>query len=453
MVKTVNPATGEVLREYAFDKSSAIEAILTASSAAFFDWSRVALNERLKCVEQFELALKSSRESLARSMTLEMGKPIKQSLSEIDKCVASCAILRENYPQWRAEREYSTALGHSVHCAPLGSILGIMPWNFPLWQVVRYAIPALLGGNTILLKHAPNTWGSSQLITELFQSSFPKNVFAQLLVDVPMIEKIIADARVRGVSLTGSTRAGRSVGELCGRYLKKFVLELGGSDAYLVFEDADVNRAAQICAEARLVNNGQSCVAAKRFIVHKNKLDEFTTQITAHLAKKRVGDPMQESTDIGPLARLDLRDGLAQQVSDSLKSGARAVLGGSISSGKGFFYPPTVLTQVKSGQKAFDEELFGPVAAVIEADSDKEAIRLANQSAYGLGGAIFSRDIERAKRIALKDFDTGMVFINDFVRSDALVPFGGVKDSGIGRELGREGAFEFINFKLLMARH
>ncbi len=450
MVQTINPATGEILKEYPFKGGDWLEKAVAASSAAHREWSLTTLTVRIGCVQRFEKALREERDGLARLMTLEMGKPLRQSLSEIDKCILSCQVLRENYPVWLKAHQYSTQAGHSVHCVSLGPLLGVMPWNFPLWQVVRFAIPALLGGNTILLKHAPNTWGSAEKIENLFAAAFPENVFINLQVDVPWVEKIIADSRVRGVSLTGSMRAGRAVGELCGRHLKKFVLELGGSDAYVVFEDADVDRAAAMCVEARMVNGGQSCVAAKRFIVHRRLVERFTEKMIALMAKKKMGDPMLPDTDLGPMARADLRDGLAKQVVDSVAAGAKKALGGESFPGAGFYYPPSVLVSVLPGQPAFDEELFGPVAAVIEASSDREALKLANQSHYGLGGAIFSRDPERAKAIAVDEFEAGMVFVNDTVKSDALVPFGGIKDSGIGRELGREGSFEFVNSKLVM---
>lgn len=450
MVRTINPTTGEVLREFQLRGADWLEKSLEASRMAFSVWSRQDLSHRLGAVEKFAVALAGEKEPLARLMTLEMGKPLKQSLAEIDKCILSCRVLIENYPNWLKEREYALALtGHSVHLAPLGPLLGIMPWNFPLWQVVRFAIPALLNGNTILLKHAPNTWGSAEKIEEIFKAAFPEGVFANLPIDVNLVAGMIADSRVRGVSLTGSTRAGRSVGELCGRHIKKFVLELGGSDAYVVLEDADLDQAVQICTEARLVNNGQSCVAAKRFIVHKTHAEAFANKMAALMEKKTVGDPLKMETDIGPLARLDLRDGLAEQVERSLKSGAYIVLGAEVPEGPGYFYPPSVLAKVEPGQAAFDEELFGPVAAVIAASGDREAIHLANQSEYGLGGALFTRDLERAKALAVNEFEAGMVFINDSVKSDALVPFGGIKDSGIGRELGREGVFEFVNTKLI----
>ncbi len=449
MVVTINPATGEEIKKYEFKSGDWLERAVERAANAQKDWQHRTFTERVGAVQRFERSLREEREGLARMMSLEMGKPLKQSFAEIDKSIHSCQVLRELYPQWMNDHQYSSPLGHSVHLVPLGVILGIMPWNFPLWQVVRFAIPTLLGGNSVLLKHAPNTWGSAEKIEEIFASAFPENVFINLQIDVPMIERLIADPRIRGASLTGSRRAGSSVAELCGRFLKKCVLELGGSDAYVIFEDADLDHAVEVCAASRLQNAGQSCVAAKRFIVHKSLLENFTDKMIAEMAKRKMGDPMDLETDLGPLARADLRQTLREQVESALQSGARLMSGGKIPEGPGYYYPPTVLVNVNPGQAAFDEELFGPVAAIIEAPNNREALRLANLSRYGLGGAIFSRDVERAKDLAINEFEAGMVFINDYVRSDAMVPFGGIKDSGIGRELGREGCFEFMNIKLI----
>jgi succinate-semialdehyde dehydrogenase/glutarate-semialdehyde dehydrogenase len=389
---------------------------------------------------------------MAEKMTQEMGKLLKEATGEVDKCVASCKFIREHFEQWKSERESDLHNGFSVHLQPLGPLVGIMPWNFPLWQVVRFAVPAILCGNTILLKHAPSTWGVAELIEDLFRQSLPDSVYLNLQVDVDAIEPLIADRRVQGVSLTGSVRAGRSVGRAAGEHLKKCVLELGGSDAYVILEDADVETAAKTCATSRLINAGQSCVSAKRFIVTKKNAAAFTEVFRAELAKANWGDPMKASTTLAPLARKDLRDGLADQVQRSIKAGAKVALGGSAPKQPGFFYEATVLTDVQPGQPAFDEELFGPVGAVITATDDKQAMALANRSPYGLGGAVFSRDVEKAKRLAIQELECGMAFVNDFVKSDAQVPFGGIKDSGVGRELGREGCFEFSNVKTVFAK-
>jgi succinate-semialdehyde dehydrogenase/glutarate-semialdehyde dehydrogenase len=384
-------------------------------------------------------------------ITSEMGKVRKDAVAEVVKCVASCKSLRENFPKWKSERDYSLSSGYSVHHEPLGVLLGIMPWNFPLWQVVRFAIPALMCGNTILLKHAPSTWGTAEFLGDLFKQAFPEGAYVNLKIDVPVAGRLIADTRVRGVSLTGSRGAGSSVGEIAGKHLKKCVLELGGSDAYVVLDDADLDLAADVCAKGRMVNAGQSCVAAKRFIVTKKNANEFTERFRAKLADVKWGDPELPSSQIGPMARKDLRDQLAEQVKASVAKGARVALGGEVPKQSAYYYPPSLLTQVQPGQVAFDEELFGPVAALIEADDEAQAFRLANMSRYGLGGAVFSKDVERAKRAAIREMEAGMVFVNDFVKSDAMVPFGGVKDSGIGRELGREGVFEFTNTNLVKA--
>ncbi|MGE4130505.1 MAG: NAD-dependent succinate-semialdehyde dehydrogenase [Bdellovibrionales bacterium] len=450
MIRTINPTTGEVLEEYSFQDQAQVEKQLEQGHLVFQDWSRQTLTRKLGALQRFEAVLRGEREALARSMTLEMGKPIRQSLAEVDKCVLSCTRLREEFPQWIKSREYHTSKGHHVHYTPLGVLLGVMPWNFPVWQVVRFAVPALLNGNVILLKHAPSTWGTARLIEKAFQESFPEDIYQRLEIDVPQIEPIVADPRVRGVSLTGSKRAGSALASIAGKYIKKTVLELGGSDAYLILEDADVELAVEKCTEARLQNTGQSCIAAKRFIIHKRHYTTFIEKFAVRMGRARVGDPLNENTDVGPMARLDLREELDRQVKKSVATGSKIVIGGEVASGPGCFYPPTILKDVRPGQVAFDEELFGPVAACVEAHSDREALQLANESKYGLGGAIFSRDVDRARQLAVEEFDTGMVGINDMVRSDVMAPFGGVKDSGLGRELGIEGCFEFCNVKTVI---
>ncbi|NJL23904.1 MAG: aldehyde dehydrogenase family protein [Calothrix sp. SM1_5_4] len=453
-VQLVNPADESVLGVYEFDSDAEVEAALDQGEEAFHHWRRLGLETRLDCVRTFERALSSARLSLAERITLEMGKVHKESLAEVDKSISACAALRENFPAWKSDREYTLPSGHSVTHSPLGIVLGIMPWNFPVWQVVRFAIPALLCGNAILLKHAPNTWGVAEFLADLFRQAFPFAVYRNLKVDVSVVSGLLADDRVRGVSLTGSTRAGRSVAELAGRHLKKCVLELGGNDAYVILDDADLDMAAEVCVSSRLLNAGQSCVAAKRFIVTAKNKDRFVDLMRERLAMVRFGHPADPGSRIGPLARKDLREALHDQVRRSLASGAELLLGGEIPHDRpGFYYPPSLLAEVRPGQAAFDEELFGPVAAVIEAVDEADAIRLANRSVYGLGGAIFSRDVERARHLAEAEFDAGMVFINDLVRSEASVPFGGTKDSGLGRELGREGVLEFTNIKLIYARN
>jgi succinate-semialdehyde dehydrogenase/glutarate-semialdehyde dehydrogenase len=451
-VQTINPATEEILQEFKFQSDQEIEECVAAGAEAFEHWRKVPVATRLECVRVFAEGLRAGRQELGELMTNEMGKPIKDSLAEIDKCIASSLYLRENWPQWLKAKEYDIGNGYGVRYAPMGPLIGIMPWNFPLWQVVRFAVPALMAGNSILLKHAPNTWGSAEYMAEIFRQAFPDGVYQNLRVDVPVVDRLIADPRIRGVSLTGSRRAGMSVGRAAGGHLKKCVLELGGSDAYVVLDDADVALSAEVCAKSRLLNAGQSCVSAKRFIVTKKNIGEFTELMTANMAAVEGGNPLDTGTLMGPLARRDLRDQLHEQVERSLRGGAKAALGAELPSGKGYFYPSSVLTGVKPGVAAFDEELFGPVAAIVEARDESEAFKLANRSNYGLGGAIFSRDVERARELAHHELETGMIAINDFVRSDASAPFGGVKDSGLGRELGREGSFEFMEVKTIFVK-
>lgn len=451
-VQTINPASENVLQEFSFQSDQETEENIQASREAFERWRRVPLATRLDCIRVFAKGLRSARQELGELMSNEMGKPIKDSLAEIDKSASSSLFLREHWPEWLKAKEYDIGNGYGVRYAPMGPLLGIMPWNFPLWQVVRFAVPALIGGNSILIKHAPNTWGSAEYMAEIFRQAFPDSVYQNLRVDVPVIGQLIKDSRVRGVSLTGSRRAGVEVGRHAGENLKKCVLELGGSDAYVVLDDADVAMSAQVCAQSRLLNAGQSCVSAKRFIVTKKNVSEFTHCLTENLMRVKGGDPLDMSTVMGPMARKDLRLQLHEQVQRSVKSGAKIVLGAELPSGKGFYYPASVLANVKPGQAAFDEELFGPVAAIIEARDEFEAMQLANRSNYGLGGAIFSKDVERARELAHHEFDTGMIAINDFVRSDVSAPFGGVKDSGLGRELGREGSFEFMEVKTIFSK-
>lgn len=451
-VKLINPATGELIGEMQMQSDVEVESAIGGSTEAFGHWRKTGLDVRLQCVRDFAEAVHGSRVELAEAMTREMGKTLKESLAESDKCAASCKTLADEFPRWLEHAEYKTSAGHSVTRQPLGPLLGIMPWNFPLWQVVRFAVPAILCGNSILLKHAPNTWGSAEFIEGLFRRAFPDQLYINLRVGVETAGKVIADMRVRGVSLTGSRAAGMSVGAQAGAALKKCVLELGGSDAYVVLDDADVEQAAAVCAQSRLLNAGQSCVSAKRFIVTKKNVSVFTESMREKLAAQKFGDPTLSGTDFGPMARQDLRAQLHGQVERSVKSGARLTLGGTIPDTKGFFYPASLLAGVEPGQAAFDEELFGPVAAVITAKDEADAFRLANRSRYGLGGAVFSRDVERAKALATSEMEAGMVFINDFVKSDTLFPFGGVKDSGLGRELGHDGCLEFTNIKTVYAK-
>jgi succinate-semialdehyde dehydrogenase/glutarate-semialdehyde dehydrogenase len=390
---------------------------------------------------------------LARFATDEMGKPVTQALAEVEKCAGAVDFYAEHGARFLADEVPPEApAGRAfVTYQPLGVVLAIMPWNFPYWQAFRAAAPALLAGNVLLLKHASNTTGCALAIEQVFRrAGLPAGVFQTLPVGSAHLDPVIRDPRVRGVTLTGSTEAGRKVAAAAGAALKKTVLELGGSDPYVVLADADLEPAAEICAAARLINSGQSCIAAKRFIVVARVRKKFEALFVERMAARRVGDPRVTATDVGPLAREDLRAELHAQVRRSLRCGARLLLGGRLPSGPGCYYPPTVLADVRPGMPAFDEELFGPVAAIVEAKDEADAIRLANDTPFGLGAAVFTRNRRRGERIARGQLDAGLAFVNDFVRSQPALPFGGVKDSGFGRELSVAGIREFVNIKTVV---
>jgi len=384
-------------------------------------------------------------------MAQEVGKPITAGRAEVQKSAWVVEYYAEHAERFLAPEPIETGAGRSyVSYEALGPILGIMPWNFPFWQVFRFAAPTLMAGNTGLLKHAPNVCGCAAAIEELMvDAGFPVGVFPSLFADLEQTHRVIADRRIRAVSLTGSVRAGSAVAEAAGRALKKVVLELGGSDPYLVLSDADLSLAADACAKSRLVNSGQSCIAAKRVLVVREHFEAFCEAFEERMSAAKVGDPMDPATEVGPMARVDLRDNLHGQIEASLAAGARARIGGACPVGAGAWYPVTILDGVRPGMPAFEEELFGPAAAVVAVEDEKEAIALANQNRYGLGGAVFTRDEARGEEIARRELEVGAAFVNDFVRSDPRLPFGGVGDSGYGRELGPHGIREFTNVKVV----
>lgn len=450
LVRLINPANEEIMGEFHFAPASETERRIALAYQSAAKWRKTDLNRRLAWASELAKAMVAEKEVLATAITLEMGKPIAEAQSEVAKCIATVQKLDVLYPEWLSIYAQKVE-GFDLTVNPLGVILGIMPWNFPLWQVIRFAVPTILGGNVVLLKHAPNVWGLAHRIEALFRKTSDLALYQGMFIDLAPVADVIGDSRVRGVSLTGSKRAGQSVAELAGRHLKKCVLELGGSDAYLVLKDADVGMAAETCVRARLLNCGQSCISPKRLIVDKSVVNEFRGAVLNEMRKYETGNPIEKSARMGPMARSDLRVQLHSQVQRSVKAGAKLETGGNLNGDKGFFYPPTLLTQVRAGQSAFDEELFGPVVTVIEAENEEQMIELANGSPYGLGGAVFSKDVERAYKIAEIEMDAGMVAINDFLRSDVHMNFGGVKDSGFGRELGPQGSFEFINLKAIQA--
>lgn len=448
-MKSVNPATGQLIKEYDSITDEQASAIVDAAHIAFLDWRKSDFANRSALMMKVAQVLKKNKEKYARMMTEEMGKVLKESVAEVEKCAWVCEYYADHAKAFLTDESVQTDASSSfISYQPIGAVLAVMPWNFPLWQVFRFAAPALMAGNVGLLKHASNVCGSALIIEDVFkEAGFPENTFRTLLIKSDQVADIIEHQYVRAVTLTGSTNAGRAVASKAGECLKKSVLELGGSDAYLILKDADLELAAQSCATSRLINAGQSCIAAKRFIVVEDVYDEFLKLFTEQMKARKIGDPMSDDTDIGPQSSEKLRDELHDQVQQSIERGASCILGGEIPEGKGSFYPATILTDVKEGMPAYDEELFGPVASVIKVKDEEQAIEVANSSSFGLGGAVFTDDIERGTDIARNRIDSGTCMVNDFTKSDPRLPFGGVKNSGYGRELTYFGIREFVNIK------
>jgi len=449
---TIDPTTEKKLEKYKLLNWPRVQKAKLAAFQEQKKWRELPAHQRTQLLLGLAKFLRASSESAAQLMAHEMGKPLSQGRSEIEKCAVTCEYYAKNYDRL-TQAQVSFGEGNSdkekimVVYRPLGVIFGIMPWNFPFWQVIRFAVPTLALGNTVIVKHALNTSGCAILLEEIFnRAGFPPGVYQNLLMDHPTAEKLLLDSQVSGVSLTGSTRAGIEVATIAARTLKKCVFELGGSDAYVVLKDANLEQAIEICGKSRLINSGQSCVAAKRFIVEKSVVKSFTEGLVEFFKKQTVGNPLEEAVTVGPLARKDLKQLLLKQVARSQKKGAKTIYKGEVPK-KGFFYPCTILTRVTPGMPAFDEELFGPVAAIIEAKDAMHALELSNQSIYGLGGAIFSENVEKAELLATRDFEAGNVFVNDNVKSMPPYPFGGIKFSGYGRELGETGIHEFANIK------
>lgn len=415
----------------------------------FRQWTHVPFAERAARMRRAASILLERATSYATSMAREMGKPIRHGREEVEKCAKVCDYYAENAETFLSNRLVNTEASQSyVSFQPLGVILAVMPWNYPMWQVFRFAAPALMAGNAGLLKHASNVPASAAAIEEVFRDAgFPEGLFSALYLNGPDAAELIDHKAIAAVTLTGSTGAGRAIGSQAGKALKKVVLELGGSDPYVILEDADLNLAAQVCAASRLNNTGQSCISAKRFIVVKELRERFEAAMVAQMQAVRMGDPMLEETEFGPMARIDLRDELHKQVLASVEGGARLLLGGEVPDRPGAWYPPTVLTDVGPGTPAYEDELFGPVAAIIEAKDEEDAINRANDTAFGLGAAVFTKDLARGANIAETRLEAGNCFVNAMVRSDPRLPFGGVKLSGHGRELSSFGIHEFVNIK------
>jgi succinate-semialdehyde dehydrogenase / glutarate-semialdehyde dehydrogenase len=451
---SINPTTGEPVAEYPETTEAELEAALASARQAFPLWIALGFRARGDVLRRAATSLRTRREALARLMAIEMGKPLAQGRAEADKCAWVLEHYAEHADSMLADEDVATDATRSfVTFRPLGAILAVMPWNFPLWQVYRFAAPALMAGNVALLKHASNVSGCALAIEQIFRGAgTPEGVFRTLILPSRRMAGVIDSADIAAVTLTGSTPAGRAVASAAGAALKKTVLELGGSDPYVILEDADLEGAAETCAAARLINGGQSCIAAKRFVVVDSVRPAFETLLVERMRARRMGNPLDEATEVGPQARADLRDELHAQVLGSIRLGARLLLGGHVPPRPGAFYPPTVLAGVRKGMPVFDEETFGPVAAIVPVRDEDEAVEAANDSRFGLGAAVFTRDVARGERLAAERIQAGSCFVNASVRSDPRLPFGGIKDSGYGRELSAFGIREFVNVKTVYIR-
>lgn len=452
MLTSTNPATGEDIAAYEEHTPDEVERIITESHEAHRRWRRVPFEERAAVLRATADRIDARLDELADLMAAEMGKPLAAGRSEAEKCAWVCRYYADHGADQLADEPVEADRQRSyIHHEPLGVVLAVMPWNFPLWQVFRFAAPGLMAGNAGLLKHASNVTGCSLAIEDLFrEGGAPEGLFRSLKVPGKRVASVLENPLVRAATLTGSVPAGASVAETAGRLLKKTVLELGGSDPYVVLEDADVAAAAKTCATSRLINSGQSCIAAKRFIVVDAVHDEFLEAFVAEMRAAVMGDPRDDDTTVGPQAQVSLRDELHDQVQRTIEQGAELLLGGEIPDREGAWYPPTVLAGVTTDMVAAQEETFGPVAAVIRVADEAEAIQVANDSSFGLGAAVFTADLERGERIAAEELAAGCCFVNDFVASDPRLPFGGIKDSGYGRELSHLGIREFTNQKTVV---
>jgi succinate-semialdehyde dehydrogenase/glutarate-semialdehyde dehydrogenase len=452
---TTNPATGEPGRSYAPHDLQQALSLAKNAHVAQQEWRSTSFEERSRVMKKAASLLRSRRDTLAALMTEEMGKTVDEGRAEIDKCAGHCDFFAEEASVFLARENIDIGGPQAfVTYNPLGVVLAIMPWNFPFWQAIRFAAPALMAGNGAILKHASNVPGCALAIEEIFRDAgFPDALFRTVLLPSSEIERLIESDDIAAVTLTGSVAAGRAVAAAAGKALKKTVLELGGSDAYLVLADADVEAAAKVAAAARMVNGGQSCIAGKRFIVVPQIREAFERAFVEAMRVYEMGDPAREGTKLGPMQSTHARDEIHAQVEKSVQGGARILLGGEVPDRRGAYYPATVLTNVKPGQPAHDDEVFGPVAAIIEARDEEDAIRIANASEFGLGSGVLTRDLARGEAIAAERLEAGLSFVNANVKSDPRLPFGGVKHSGYGRECGRFGIHEFVNVKTVVVQH
>ncbi len=453
-MKTINPATGKLIKEYSEMSSLEVTRIIENANKAQGLWKQKSFGQRSVNLHKIAELLNERKEELGNLMTEEMGKPTSEAVGEIEKCAWVCEYYAEKAENFLANDSVETEASKSyVTFNPLGTVLSIMPWNFPFWQLFRFAAPALMAGNAVILSHSENVTGSALEIEKLIRDAgISKDLFRTILVESENMKPIIQHKGIAAVTLTGSTRAGKIVASQAGEALKKTVLELGGSDPSIILADADIKASAESCVTSRLLNSGQSCIAAKRFVIVEEVYDEFVSEFKKLIESKKLGDPFVDGTDVGPMARKDLRDGLHEQVQKSIKKGAKATIGGEKPGAAGAFYPVTMLENVQKGMPAYDEELFGPVASMIKVKDEQEAIKVANDSIYGLGASIYSADVEKAEKIAAEQLEAGCCFVNEFVKSDPRLPFGGIKNSGYGRELGLYGIREFVNIKTVYVK-
>ena len=451
---SINPANNKKINSYEEISKDSINQIIDSSFNTFLEWRNKSFSYRAKKMRHLAELLKQKKDLLGLLMTKEMGKPIKQSIAEAEKCAWVCEYYADNAEKFLSQKEIPTGSTKSfISFQPIGIVLAIMPWNFPFWQVFRFASPALMAGNVGILKHASNVQGCAIEIEKLFlEAGFPKFAFSNLVIGSKKVSNVIKNSKISAVTLTGSTPAGKSVASLAGSLLKKTVLELGGNDPYVILEDADLDNAVKSCIAGRMLNAGQSCIAAKRFIVVQSCLKEFIDKVHNEIKKMKMGDPINPDINIGPMVNNIARDELHQQVLISIEKGTKLLFGGKIPQLDGAFYPPTLLVNVEPGMPAFDDELFGPVAVVISAKDQSHAIELANKTNFGLGAAIFTRDLDKGENIATKELEAGSCFVNDFVKSDPRLPFGGIKESGYGRELSEFGIQEFVNIKSVVVQ-
>lgn len=452
-IQTLNPATGEIEKIFVEYTTEEVDSIIEKVNEDFIAWRNVDYLKRAVPMKKAAFILRDNKKEFGKILTMEMGKTLAQAIAEVEKCSLVCDYYAENTHKILQEELIQTDASESfVRFDPIGIVLAVMPWNFPFWQVFRFAAPALMAGNAGILKHASNVPMSALAIEQIFiDAGFPNNIFRTILIGPKLVEQVIKNPKIKAVTLTGSEPAGKKVAELAGSRLKKSVLELGGSDPFIVLEDADIDTAVSTAVTARLINNGQSCIAAKRFIVVEKVYDQFKNKFVDRMKNIKVGDPMDDSTELGPIARADLREELLNQVRLSAEKGAVVLCGGNILPGKGFYFEPTVIANVKPGMPAYEDELFGPVASLILAEDESDAIRIANESPFGLGASLWTKDISKAKKLSA-EIESGSVFINGMVKSDPRLPFGGIKLSGYGRELSHYGIKEFVNIKSVWIR-